>query len=371
MLSRHIPLVDLRKQYQPLKGLIMTEIAQVLEGMELFLGKNVEAFEREFSAYCGCSFGVGVGSGTEALHLALRACGVGQGDEVITVANTFIATVEAIAMVGATPVFVDIDPLTYTIDVDQIEEKLSSKTRAILPVHLYGHPADMDPILDLAKRHGLRVIEDACQAHGATYKGRRAGSLGDAGCFSFYFSKNLGAYGEAGMVTTNDEGLWEQVRLLRDHGSRSKYSHELLGTNGRLDEIQAAILRVKLGKLEEWNALRRQHARAYAKALQDSVVSLPFEHPQVQHAYYVYVIRAPRRDELNEWLASSKGIGCGIHYPTPVHLQSPCRHYGYAQGSLPITERYAGEILSLPMYPELESEEVEYIADAVKEFYRA
>src|SRR5713226_739686 len=267
----HVPLFDLQAQYRTIKDEVLAAIEGVLEQMQLFLGPQGQAFEQEFAAYCGCEYGVGLASGTDALILALRACGIGAGDEVITVANTFIATVEAIAVVGATPVFVDIDPQTYTMDWRQIGQALTPRTRALLPVHLYGHPADMQPIVDVAREHGLWVIEDASQAHGATYRGRRVGSLGDIGCFSLYYSKNLGAYGEAGICVTNDQALAENLRMLRDHGSRIRYQHEVLGVNARLDELQAAVLRVKLRYLDQWNTARQDHACAYAEQLQGLV----------------------------------------------------------------------------------------------------
>ena len=265
----HIPLVDLQAQFQSIKQKVMVEIEDVLESMQLFLGPQSQAFENEFAQYCGTKYGVGLSSGTDALTLALRACDIGQGDEVITVANTFIATVEAVALVGATPVFIDIDPDTYTMDWRQLDQVLTSRTRAIIPVHLYGHPVDMEPVLDFAHQHGLRVIEDASQAHGATYKGKRVGGIGDIGCFSFYFSKNLGAYGEAGACVTNDVQLAESIRKYRDHGSLIRYQHETLGINARMDEIQAAVLRVKLPYLEQWNAARQAHAKFYTEHLQE------------------------------------------------------------------------------------------------------
>jgi dTDP-4-amino-4,6-dideoxygalactose transaminase len=268
----HIPLVDLKRQYQDIKQEVLTGLERTLEGMQLFLGENVRAFESEFAAYCGTEHAIGVGSGTDALHLALLASGVGPGDEVITVSHTFFATTEAIHLVGARPVFVDIDPETYNIDPSQVERKISSHTRAILPVHLYGHPANMGPILDLAQAYKLKVIEDACQAHGAEYEGRRTGSLSDAGCFSFYFTKNLGAYGEAGMIVTSDPDLAKKCRILRDHGQSAKYHHSGLGINGRIDEIQAAVLRVKLPHLDRWNESRRRIAEAYNGGLPRSLV---------------------------------------------------------------------------------------------------
>src|SRR5256885_4130927 len=274
-----IPLVDLRAQYRTIQHEVMAAIEQVLADMQLFLGPQPQAFEQEFAHYCGCRYGVGLSSGTDALALALRACKIGPGDEVITVANTFIATVEAIAMVGARPAFVDIDPNTYTMDWRQLEQALTPRTRAIIPVHLYGHPVEMQPVLEFAHAHRLRVIEDASQAHGATYQGQRVGSLGDIGCFSLYYSKNLGAYGEAGICVTNDNRLAEALHLLRDHGSRIRYTHEVLGFNARLDELQAAVLRVKLRYLEQWNAARQAHAQAYTEQLRGVVEAVPVVRP--------------------------------------------------------------------------------------------
>lgn len=362
----HIPLVDLKKQYQGIKKEVLSEISLALDGMQLFLGKNVQAFESDFARYCGAQFAIGVGSGTEALHVSLSACGIGPGDEVITVSHTFIATAEAIILAGARPIFVDIDPETYNIDTSQIERMINGKTRAILPVHLYGHPADMDPILELAEAYKLKVIEDACQAHGAEYKGRRAGSLGDAGCFSFYFTKNLGAYGEGGMITTSSPEIAKKCRMLRDHGQEAKYRHALMGINGRLDEIQAAVLRVKLPHLDDWTEKRRNIAQAYDAGLPSSIVK-PQEMAWAKHVYHLYVIRTPDRDELRAWL-EEKDIGAGMHYPVPIHLQDAWRDYGGGDFSLPVTERITGEILSLPMYPGLTIEEADYICECIREF---
>lgn len=367
-MADQVPLVDLRAQYEPLAGEIRQAWDEVLAGMRLFLGPNVQAFEREFAAYCDVGHAIGVSDGTNALHLALRACGIGPGDEVITVSHTFIATVEAIFLAGARPVFVDVDPQACTMDVDQVEDRVNPRTRAILPVHLYGQCADMDPILDIADRCGLYVIEDACQAHGATYKGRKAGGLGTLAAFSFYYSKNLGAYGEGGMVTTNDDELAHRVRMLRDHGSERRYHHDLVGLNGRLDELQAAVLRIKLRHLDEWNERRRQHAALYDKALKDIDVSTPFEASYGQHIYHLYVIRTRQRDALREWLAE-QGVGTGIHYPVPVHLQKACAGFGAGIGSLPATERLVGEILSLPMYPELSQGQIERVVEQVRAFF--
>ena len=362
----YIPFVDLQKQYQGIKEEVLAEIGQALEGMQLFLGKNVQAFESEFAAYCGTEFAVGMSSGTEALHLALRACGVGAGHEVITVSNTFFATAEAIALAGARPVFVDIDPDTYNMDASQVERKINGQTKAILPVHLYGHPANMDSILELAQTYKLKVIEDACQAHGAEYRGRRAGSLGDIGCFSFYFTKNLGAYGEAGMIVTSAPDIARECRLLRDHGQDAKYHHHRLGVNGRLDEIQAAILRVKLPHLDEWNEKRRSLAQAYEAGLPPWVVK-PKEMSWARHVYHLYVIRTAERDRLQAWL-KSKGVATAMHYPIPIHFQEACRGYNGNNTHLPVTERAVQEILSLPMYPELSTEEVGYICDCIADF---
>ena len=360
-----IPLVDLRAQYRTIQHEVMAAIEQVLADMQLFLGPQTQAFEQEFAHYCGCRYGVGLSSGTDALALALRACKIGPGDEVITVANTFIATVEAIAMVGARPVFVDIDPDTYTMDWRQLDQALTSRTRAIIPVHLFGHPVEMQPVLEFANAHGLRVIEDASQAHGATYQGRQVGSFGDAGCFSFYCSKNLGAYGEAGICVTNDSELAASLRLLRDHGSRIRYQHEELGVNARIDEMQAAILRVKLAHLDRWNEARRAHANMYTGQLQGLVEALPIVHPASTHVYYVYVVQVQERDRFRQML-EQEGIATGIHYPLPLHLQPACAQYGYTRGMLPVTEAAAERIVSLPMYPELTAEQIETVIAAIR-----
>lgn len=351
-MNEPIPFVDLKIQYQPLKDQIQAAWDEALGSMRLFLGPNVQGFEKEFGAYLGVSDAIGVSDGTTALHLALRACGIGPGDEVITVSHTFIATAEAILLAGARPVFVDVDPVTYTMDASQIEERITPKTRAILPVHLYGQCADMDAILEIAGRHGLAVIEDACQAHGASYKGRKAGSMGTLAAFSFYFSKNLGAYGEGGMVTTNDPALAHKVRMMRDHGSEKRYYHEMLGWNGRLDELQAAVLRAKLPHLDQWNSQRRQAASFYQQALAGSGIVTPEEGPGNYHVYHLYVVRSAQREALRSRLIE-QNIGTGIHYPVPIHLQKAFAETGLAQGSLPVTEKIVAEILSLPIYPEL------------------
>jgi dTDP-4-amino-4,6-dideoxygalactose transaminase len=364
-----IPLVDLRAQYQAIKLEVMAAFEEVLDSMELFLGPQLQAFEREFAAYCDSQYGVGVASGTDALTLALRACNIGPGDEVITVSNTFIATVEAIAQVGATPVFVDIDPYTYVMDWRQLKRALTPETRAIIPVHLYGHPADMQPILGFARAHGLRVIEDASQAHGATYRGQRVGSIGDIGCFSLYYSKNLGAYGEAGICVTGDAALAEKMRIVRDHGSRKRYHHEILGVNSRMDELQAAVLRVKLRYLDQWNAARQVHARIYTEQLLEVVEAVPIAHTWGSHVYYAYVVQVQQRNHFRSVLGRA-GIATGVHYPIPVHLQPACAHYGYKRGRLPVTEAVAERIVSLPMYPELTPEQRQMVIDAARKSIR-
>jgi dTDP-4-amino-4,6-dideoxygalactose transaminase len=360
-----IPLVDLKAQYALIKDEVLGAIEEVLDGMQLFLGPQTRLFEEEFAALCGTRYGVGVSSGTEALALALRACQVGPGDEVITVANSFIATVEAIALVGARAVFVDIEPETYTMDWRQLEGVITERTRAIMPVHLYGHPVEMRPVLDIARRHQLAVIEDASQAHGTLYEGRPVGGWGDIGCFSLYCSKNLGAYGEAGICVVNDEKLAESLRMWRDHGSKVRYAHEFLGTNGRIDEIQAAILRVKLCYLQQWNEARQAHARVYTEHLRDVVEKVPQSQSWGTHTYYVYVIETPERAAFCQALALD-GIASGIHYPTPLHLQPACASYGYSRGAFPVTERAAERIVSLPMYPELTPAQLEQVISSVK-----
>ena len=362
-----IPLVDLKAQYHSIKREVDEAISRVLETGQFILGKEVEAFEEEFARYLGVDHAIGINSGTSALYLALLAMGVGPGDEVITVSQTFVATVEAIHWTGARPVFVDIDEETYTMDPAQIESKVTKKTQAIIPVHLYGHPADMDPILEIAGKHKLWVIEDACQAHGAFYKGKRVGGLGHAACFSFYPGKNLGAYGEGGAVVTNDEALATQIKKLRNHGGLAKYCHEIPGWNARLEGIQGAILRVKLPHLEKWNELRRKHVREYTSLLKGLDVKLPREASYARSVFHVYVIRARNRDKLNSFL-SEQEIGCVIHYPTPNHLLDCFRGLGYREGSLPVTEKVSKEVLSLPLYPEMSAAQIREVAQAVQTF---
>jgi dTDP-4-amino-4,6-dideoxygalactose transaminase len=363
-----IPFVDLKAQHAALRGEIRAALDDALDSMNLLLGPNVRAFESELAAYCGVRHAIGVGSGTDALYLALRGCGIGQGDEVITVANSFIATAAAIALTGATPVFVDVDPHTKLIDPERIRAAITPKTRAIVPVHLFGQVADMSAILDLAREHDLRVVEDACQAHGATHEGRRAGSLGDAAAFSFYMSKNLGAYGEGGAVTTSSDQIAERVRRLRDHGSVRKYEHVELGLNSRLDELQAAVLRVKLRHLDAWNALRRRHVERYGAALDGVDVALPATRNGDDSVFHLYVIQAPPglRDTLQRTLAA-RGVATGIHYPIPIHQQPAMRRTTYCCAALPVTEALAPRILSLPMFPELQPDQIEYVGACLRE----
>jgi dTDP-4-amino-4,6-dideoxygalactose transaminase len=357
-----IPFVDLKAQYASIKHEIEPAIRGILESTQFILGSEVAAFEEEFASYCGAEHGIGVNTGTSALHLSLLAAGVGPGDEVITVPFTFVASVAAIVYTGAQPVFVDIDPDTFTIDVAAIESAITPRTKAILPVHLYGQPADMDPILAIARRHGLVVIEDACQAHGAEYKGRRTGSLGDFGCFSFYPGKNLGAYGEGGMVTTRDAGYARKIRMLRDWGAERKYEHVLKGYNYRLEGIQGAILRVKLRHLEAWTEARRAAAALYDRLLVG--VPTPRAAAYSRHVYHIYAIRTRERAQWQEAL-NAQGIQSGIHYPIPVHLLPAYADLGYKAGEFPHSEQAAREVLSLPIFPELTSEQCETVCHAV------
>ena len=362
-----IPLVDLKAQYATIKPEIDAAIAEVVESCQFILGPKVEAFEADFAAYCQARFAFGVNSGTSALHLAMLAAGVGPGDEVITVGYTFVATVAGILYTGAKPVLVDIDPLTCNIDPAKIEAAITPRTKVIMPVHLYGTCADMDPILDIARRHNLIVIEDAAQAQGAEYKGRRAGSMGDLACFSFYPGKNLGAYGEAGAVVTNNEKYVEIIKELRDQGQSAKYLHERVGYNYRMEAIQGAVLGVKLKHLDDWNAARRRHAEVYLRELADVDVRMLHLSPDYTSVYHIFPLFTEQRDELREYLQAN-GISSGIHYPIPVHFQRGFSNLGYREGDLPETERVCREVLSLPMYPELATETVTQIAGAVRQF---
>ena len=362
-----ITIVDLKRQYKTIKTEIDATITEVFNNSWFILGKQVEAFEQEFADFCGVKYAVGVGSGTEALHLALVALGVRSGDEVITVPNTAVFTVSAISFANAKPIFVDIDAHYYTMDPAKIEDAITEKTKVILPVHLYGQCADMDEILQIARKHNLRVIEDACQAHGAGYKGKKAGTMGNVGCFSFYPSKNLGAYGDGGMIITNDFELAERLKMLRNGGQEERYYHKIKGFNSRLDEIQAAILRVKLKYLNEWNEKRRNIAKMYNKLISNLLITKPEEADYTQHIYHLYVIRCQKRNELQKYLTEKK-IGAQIHYPIPVYLQEAYRDLGLEKGTCSVTERYAVEILSLPIYPELEDTEIEYICKVLNKF---
>jgi dTDP-4-amino-4,6-dideoxygalactose transaminase len=367
MVQHTVPFLDLKSHHAPLRGEFIDAIQEVIDAAAFAGGPFVAQFEAEFASYCDSPHAIGVGSGTEALWLTLLAFGIGPGDEVITVPNTFIATAEAITYSGARPVFVDVNEHTYTMDPGLLEKAITARTKAIIPVHLFGQPADMDPILELAREHGLFLIEDACQAHAAEYRGRKVGSLGDAGCFSFYPGKNLGAFGEAGAVVTNNAKVEEKIRVLRDHGQSRKYHHMMVGWNCRMDGIQAAVLRIKLRHLERANQLRRSHAARYDRAFQATPeIVAPVQVADVRHVYHIYAIRVQNRDEIIRFLAE-KGIECGVHYPVPIHLQEAYRNIGYRPGAFPIAERCAREFVSLPIFPELSAAEVKMIAAGVKE----
>lgn len=364
-----VPFVDLKAQYDAIRYEVAAAIQRVLESTAFAAGPFVAQFEKEFARFCGTRYALGVGSGTSALWLALVACGVGPGDEVITVPNTFIATAEAISRAGARPVFVDIDAETYLMKPELLEAAITLRTKAIIPVHLYGQVADMDRIMECAKVHNLYVIEDACQAHGATYKGKRAGSIGHAGCFSFYPGKNLGAYGEGGAVITDNEQIAQRIAVLKDHGQSEKYYHTVIGWNDRMDGIQGAVLSVKLKYLEEWNAARRRSARLYSSLL-GSVdgVRVPKEVPYGEHIYHVYAARVHDRGGLMKYLSSSE-VSCGIHYPVPIHLQEAYRFLGFGRGSYPVAEQCCDDIVSLPMFADITGEQVRYVADRISHFF--
>ena len=363
----NVPLVDLRAAFAPVKEQVFRDFESILDGMQLFHGPHTQALEAEFAAYCGAEHGLAVSNGTDALFAALLACGIGPGDEVIAPAHTFFATIEAIVHTGATPVLADVERDTLTLDPAAVRSLLTDRTRAIVPVHLYGQCADMDPLLEIARERGLRVVEDAAQAHGAKYKGRAAGSLGDAASFSFYFTKNLGGVGEGGFISTSDAKLAEQVRLLRHHGHVSKFEHAIVGYNLRLDELQAAVLRAKLPGLDAGNDRRRAHAAHYARLFSGSAVQVPVCRPGNEHVYHVYALRAPRRDELADHLAQ-RGVGTGIHYKNPGHLQPALRSVPHRAGDMKVTIEACRELISLPMYPQLSAEQIEYVAAQVLEF---
>lgn len=362
-----VPFLDLKTHHAPRLAEFEAAIQEVIESNAFAGGPFVDRFEKDFAAFCDCHYAIGLGSGTEALWLVLLACGVGPGDEVITVPSTFMATAEAITYCGATPVFVDVDESSYTMDPAQLVTALTERTKAIIPVHLFGQIADMDPILEFAREHKLLVIEDAAQAHGAEYKGRKAGSLGTAGCFSFYPGKNLGAFGEAGAVVTNDRELQDRIRVLRDHGQTRKYRHTVVGWNCRMDGIQGAVLTIKLRDLERGNQMRRAHALQYQGLFKeiDEIIT-PQVQPYAKHVFHIYAIRVEGRDEIMR-LLEENGIGCAVHYPVPVHLQEAYASLGYGEGSFPVAERAASEFLSLPMFPELTSQQVALVADTLKE----
>lgn len=361
-----VPFLDLKAQYHAIKAEIEQAVQQVMDDAAFAGGPYVEKFEKQWAEFCHCKDCVGVGNGTEAIWMALLAAGIGPGDEVITVPHTFIATAEAITYCGATPVFVDIEERTCNMDPSLIENAITPKTKAILPVHIYGQTADMDPIMEIARRHDLFVIEDACQAHGAEYKGKKAGSIGDAGCFSFYPGKNLGAYGEAGAVVTHSPELAQKMRVFRDHGQPEKYYHSMIGWNARMDGIQGAVLSVKLSHLEHWNDMRRKHANHYHQQLADTDrIVLPAEAENRKHVYHLYEIRVKNRDELISAL-KKKDIHCAIHYPVPVHLQQAYSFMGLTPGSFPVSERIAAEIVSLPMFPELTQSMIDAVCGEIR-----
>jgi dTDP-4-amino-4,6-dideoxygalactose transaminase len=372
-----VPFLDLQRQYRRIDDKILSVTREVYEKGIFILGEEVSAFEGEFAQYCGARYGVGVGSGTDALYLALKAVGVKEGDEVITVANSFIATALAISFAGARPLFVDIDPDTYTMDPNALERLVKNrivkgkgqKIKAIIPVHLYGHPAEMGSIMDIANRYDILIVEDACQAHGAEYRGRKVGSLGTVGCFSFYPTKNLGGYGDGGMAVTDDEDVYENMRLLRCYGEQKKYHHVLKGGNSRLDEIQAAILRVKLQYLDQWNNERRERARIYMRMFDDlKEITRPAEKEYARHVYHLYVIRTDEREALCAFLHRN-GIETLIHYPASIHLQEAYRELGHREGDLPLSEKASREVLSLPCFPEITASEIEEVAGAIRRFF--
>jgi dTDP-4-amino-4,6-dideoxygalactose transaminase len=372
VVTQEIPLVDLKSQYATIRDEVRRAIDEVLDSMQLTIGPNVRAFDKEWAEYCGTAHAIGVGSGTDALQLAIRACGVSSGDEVITVSHTFFATVEAIVYANARPILVDVEERSMLMDISSVASRITPRTKAIVPVHLYGRTVDLKPLRQLAQDHGITIIEDAAQAHGALLDdGKKAGTGGRVNCFSFYCSKNLGAYGEAGSITTNDEKLAEDLRALREHGQSTRYYHPIVGYNARLDEIQAAILRIKLRHLDEWNARRQAIAAQYNELLADGDIITPEIPRGGRHVFYCYAIRVPggRRDALRAFL-TERGIGTQIHYPVPIHMQEAAQFLGYRKGDLPVTEKVAGEVLSLPMFAELTDAQIDRVAASVNEFMR-
>jgi dTDP-4-amino-4,6-dideoxygalactose transaminase len=372
VITQDIPLVDLKAQYATIRDEVRQAIDEVLESMQLTIGPNVRAFDEEWAEYCGTAHSIGVGSGTDALQLAIRACGVSSGDEVITVSFTFFATVEAILYANARPILVDVDERSMLMDLASVTARITPRTKAIIPVHLYGRTVDLKPLRQVAQDRGITIIEDAAQAHGALLDdGKRAGTGGRANCFSFYCSKNLGAYGEAGSITTNDDKLADDLRALREHGQATRYYHPVVGYNARLDEIQAAILRIKLRRLDDWNARRLAIARKYNELLAGTDLITPEIPSGGRHVFYCYAVRVPggRRDALRAHLAE-RGVGTQIHYPVPIHMQEAAQFLGYRKGDLPVTEKVAGEVLSLPMYAELTDAQIDRVATNVSEFMR-
>jgi dTDP-4-amino-4,6-dideoxygalactose transaminase len=359
-----IPLIDLKAQYLSVKEEINNAVLEVLESGNYILGPNVKALEEEIASYCNTKYGIGVANGTDALVLSLLAFGIGKGDEVITSPFTFFATAEAISQVGATPVFVDVDQRTYNINPNQIEEKINEKTKAIIPVHIFGQMADMDPIMKIAEEHNLTVIEDACQAIGAEYKGKKAGSIGHASCFSFFPTKNLGGFGDGGMVVTNNENAMEKIKVLRVHGSKPKYYHSLLGYNSRLDEIQAAALRVNLKYIDQWNNQRVQKVNLYNKLLKNTDLTLPYEEYFNKHVYHLYIVRSTKRKKIMDMLKGND-IGCGIYYPVPLHLQGVYKELGYNEGDLTVAEEAASETFALPMFPEITEKQIKATVEII------
>lgn len=364
---KSIPFVDLKAQYKSIKTEVNAAIKRVLESTNYILGKEVEQFEKEFAKFCDTKFAIGVSSGLNALELGMKALGIGPNDEVITPVNSFIASSSAISFTGAKPVLVDCDENTFNIDVQKIEGKISKKTKAIMPVHLYGRSAEMDQILEIAKKYNLIVIEDACQAHGASFKNNRVGSFGAIAAFSFYPGKNLGAYGDGGVITTSDRKTALKLKQMRNYGQTQKYHHDYLAWNSRLDAIQAAVLAIKLKYIHKWNKARRKNALIYNRLLQNLSIITPEIPTDSYHVFHLYVIRYKKRDNLAKYL-NSKGISTGFHYPIPIHLQKAYSQLGYKKGDFPISEKLASEILSLPMYPELKESEIEYVVKEIKNF---
>lgn len=364
----NVPFVDLKRQYYSIKGEIDAAIKDVLDNSAFILGKNVEEFEKEFAKFCGVKHVVGVSSGTEALHLALIASGIGPGNEVITVPNSFFATAEAITHAGAKPVFVDVGE-TFNMDAGDIEKKISPKTRAIMPAHLYGQPCDMGAITEIAERHSLKIITDCCQAHGAEYNGSRQKAIGEIGCFSFYPAKNLGAFGEGGAIALNDDETADKIRILRAHGEKPKNTHSVVGYNYRMEGLQGAVLKTKLRHLDKWIEKRRKNAEHYRKLLKNAPIELPTEEKFAGHVYHLFVVKTPKRDLLMKHL-NDNGIATGIHYPVPIHLQTGYAFLNYGNGSFPVAEKNANQILSLPMFEGLTKEEIEFVAEKIQGFFR-